>query len=579
MTWCKDKPWMKIVEEAGLIYDLDYPEIPLYELIDRAAREFPEAIAVVYLGKEYTYSELKDFTDRLATALAGFGIKKGDAISVHLVNSLQFVVGVYGGLKAGAVVDLPSPMLSKEDLKDQLQRSGARVIITDEKNLDVVKSMIDETDLEKIILTKVSDYSAEEEPVKEIEGAIQLRTLLDATEPNPPKVEIDPKNDAAILFFTGGATGLPKAPMLTHYNLSSNVLQTFAPASIGLLESNKGNYSVVGALPFFHSFGFTCAMNLALFWAGKLLIVPNPRDVELTFNLIKKYRPMWTPGVPTQFMKMVEEKGLDLTEIQGTIPFSGAAALPPEVSKKFEKKSGIMLSEGYGLSETSPVTHANYVAILQGLGLDYGLPAKIGSIGIPVPETEVEIVDLDTEEPVPMGKTGEMIIRGKQLMIGYWPNPGEGLKDGWLYTGDVVRMDEDGYFYVVDRTKDMINVSGYKVYGRVLDDILYEHPAVSQVAVIGIPDPERPGSERVKAFITPREGYYPGKELEEEIIRFCREKLPPYAVPKSVEFRDELPLTVTEKIFKRKLRDEEIAKMEKEGILKGKTGEVREAQA
>jgi len=558
---------MKVYEEAGLRYSIDYPEIPLFELVDRAARDYPESLALAYLGKEYTYKELGTFVDKLATALAEFGVKKGDAIGVQLVNTPQFVIGVYGGLKAGATVALYSPMLSLDDLKDQIQRSGAKAVIIEDAKLDDVKSIKDDTKLEQIIVTKLSDFSPEEGPITEVEGGVQLRDLMDKTEPNPPQVEINPKKDVAALFFTGGTTGIPKAPMLTHYNLTTNVLQGFVPASGGMLDPNQGNFSVIGSLPFFHIFGFTCAMNLALNWAGALLIVPNPRDIEMIYNLIKEYHPLWTPGVPTQFMKMAEAKGLDLTEIKGSIPFSGSAALPPEVSKSFEKKADILLGEGYGLSETSPMTHANFIAILKGVGIDYGLPVKIGSIGIPVPDTEVEIIDIDTEEPVPVGKTGEMILKGLQVMKGYLPNPGEGLRDGWLYTGDVVKMDEDGYFYVVDRTKDMINVSGLKVYGRLVDDVLFEHPSVLEGATIGIPDPGRPGSERVKVFIMLKEGYTPSKELEEEIIKFCREKLPPYAVPKSVEFRDELPLTVTEKIFKRRLREEEIVKMKKEGLL------------
>jgi long-chain acyl-CoA synthetase len=560
-VWCKDRPWMKVYEEAGLKYEIDPPVIPLYEILDRAARDYPESLSMVYLGKEYTYRELSLFVDKLATALADLGIKKGDVVAVQQVNCPQFIIGVYGSLKAGATVALLSPLLSLDDLKDQLQRSRAKIIITEETKLGEIKRIKDETDLEWITITDMADFSLQEEPIKEVPGALQLRKLIEKAEPSPPKVEIDPVDDVAVMLFAGGTTGIPKAPMLTHLNLISGVMQAFTPATGTLMDSNRGNFAAVGMLPFFHVFGFNLVMNMAINWAAALLLVPNPRDVEMVYRLIKDYHPFWLHGVPTQFMKMVEEKGLDLTEIRGTVAISGAAALPPEVSKKFEDRSGILLSEGYGHSETSSITHINFVTALKGLGIDYGLPAKLGSIGIPVPKTEVEIVDLDTEEPVPAGETGELIVKGPQVMKGYWPNPGEGLKDGWVYTGDVVRMDEDGYFYIVDRTKDMINVSGYKVYGRVLDDILYEHPAVSEVAVIGIPDPERPGSERVKAFITPREGYYPGKELEEEIIRFCREKLPPYAVPKSVEFRDELPLTVTEKIFKRKLRDEEIAKM------------------
>ena len=566
--WCKDKPWLKIYEEAGFPHTLEYPKIPLYELVDRAVREYPDSPSMVYLGKEYTYKELGTFIDKLATALAELGVKKGDVIGVHLVNTPQFVIGSYGGLKAGATVTLFSPLLSLEDLCDQLKRSGTKVIITEDVNLNKLKKIKDSTKLEHIIITNLNDYSAlAPSSIPEVSGAIQFKTLLDKTEPDLPKLKINPKEDVAALFFTGGTTGVPKAPMLTHHNLTTNILQLFTPTAGGIMDPNRGDFSVMGSLPLFHIMGFSCAMNLALNWAAALLLVPDPRNVEMIYNMIKEYRPLWTPGVPTQFMKLVEAKGLDLTEMQGTIPFSGSAALPPEVSKKYEKRADILLSEGYGLSETSPATHANYIAILKGVGADFGLPVKLGSIGIPIPDTEVEIINPETEEPVPAGKNGELILKGPQVMKGYWPNTGEGLRDGWLYTGDIARMDEDGYFYIVDRTKDMINVSGLKVYGRVVDDVLFEHPAVLEAAAIGIPDPGRPGSERVKAFIMLRERYTPSKKLEEDIIRHCRDRLPPYAVPRSIEFRDELPLTVTEKIFKRKLREEEIAKMKKEGVL------------
>ena len=560
-VWCKDKPWFKIYDEAGFPHSIDYPEIPLFELIDRAARDCPDSLSMAYLGKEYTYKELKTFADKFATALAKLGVRKGDRVGVQLVNTPQFVIGVYGGLRAGATVTLLSPMLSLEDLKDQLQRSGAKVIVTEDSKLDDLKAIKDDTKLEHIIITKLSDFSAEESPVVEVPDALQLRDLIDKTEPNPPQIEIKPKEDVALLLFTGGTTGIPKAPMLTHYNLTTNVLQLYLLTSGAAVEANRGNYSVIASIPFFHIYGFTCAMNLALNWAGTLLFVPDPRDIKMMYNLIKDYRPLWTPGVPTQFMKMAEAEGLDLTELKGTVPFSASAALPPEVSRTFEKKADILLSEGYGLTEMSPGTHSNFIAIWKSVGLDVGLPIKLGSIGLPIPDTEVELLDIDTGEGVPAGKLGEMILKGPQTMKGYWPNPGEGLRDGWIYTGDVARMDEDGYFYIVDRTKDMINVSGNKVYGRVVDDVLFEHPAVLEGAAIGIPDPERPGSERVKVFIMLKEGYTASKELEEDIIKHCREKLPPYAVPKFIEFREDLPLTPIGKIFKRKLREEEIERM------------------
>ena len=557
-----DKPWMKIYEKIGLPTEFEYPKIPLFEILDRAARECPDAVAAVYLGREHKYGELKSHVDRFATALAELGVEKGDVVDVQLPTTPQFIISVYGGLKTGAIVSPFSPLLSLSELKYELRVSGAKVMITLDLKSDDINTIRGETKLEHVIITSLRDYSAEEEPEpKEVSGTLQLRNLIKKAEPNPPKIEINPTEDVAVLFFTGGTTGVPKGTMLTHHNLTTNIIQAFAPTASGILDSHRGKFAVMGCLPFFHVMGFTCAMNLALNWAGALLLVPDPRDTKMIYELTKKYRPLFTLGVPTQFMRLAEEKGVDLSELRGTVPMSGAAALPPEVSKTYEKKAGVLVSEGYGLSETSPVTHSNFVAILKGIGVDLGLPLKLGSIGVPVPDTDVKIVDIETgTKEMPVGEEGEMIIRGPQVMKGYWPNPGDGLRDGWLYTGDVCKMDEDGYFYVVDRTKDMINVSGLKVYGRVVDDVLFEHPAVSKGAAIGVPDPKRPGSERVKVFISLKEGYEPSKELEQDIIRHCREKLPPYAVPKFVEFRKDLPLTVTEKIFKRKLREEEIEK-------------------
>ena len=564
-----DRPWMKVYEEIGLPSKLEYPKIPLFELLDRAAREFPDSLAAVYMGREYSYRELKLHADKFATALAGLGVKKGDVVAVQLLNTPQFIISVYGALKTGAIVGLLSPLLPPPDLKYQLKVSGAKVMITQDQNLEIVNSVKDETKLEHIIITSIEDYSAEESEVKEVPGTLHLRNLIGKAEPNPPEVEINPTEDVAMLFFTGGTTGVPKGPMLTHHNLTTNITQTFGPTAAGTLDPNRGNFAVMGCLPFFHVYGFACAMNFALNWAGTLLLVPDPRDSKMIYELIKKYHPLFTPGVPTQFMRLAEIKDVDLKELKGTIPFSGAAALPSEISRTYEKRADLLLSEGYGLSETGPVTHSNFVAVLKGIGLDFGLPVKLGSIGIPVPDTDVKIVDIETgTKEMPVGEPGEMIIRGPQVMKGYWPNPGDGLRDGWLHTGDICKMDEDGYFYVVDRIKDMINVSGLKVYGRVVDDVLFEHPAVSKAATIGIPDPERPGSERVKIFISLKDGYEPSKELEQDLIRHCKERLPPYAVPKFVEFRQELPLTVTEKIFKRKLREEEIIKMKERGELR-----------
>jgi long-chain acyl-CoA synthetase len=296
-------------------------------------------------------------------------------------------------------------------------------------------------------------------------------------------------------------------------------------------------------------------MHLSVSWGLKMYLLPDPRDSDTIFQLLTKYRPFLCVGVPTQYSVLVS-KGLGR---MGTMFLSGAAALAPEIAQKFKQYTGMPITEAYGLTETSGGgTHINLSSFSKITG--FAAAEKLGSIGIPVPDTEVKIIDLETNEEAAPGKDGELWVRGPQVMKGYWPEPGKGLVDGWLATGDVVRMDDDGYFYITDRVKDMANVSGFKVYTRLVDDVLYEYPAVADGVAIGIPDPERPGSDRIKAFIRLKPEYE-GKVTAEDIIAHCREKLPPYAVPRFVEFRKELPLTATEKLFKRQLREEEIAKM------------------
>jgi long-chain acyl-CoA synthetase len=296
-------------------------------------------------------------------------------------------------------------------------------------------------------------------------------------------------------------------------------------------------------------------MHFSVSWGLKIYLLPDPRDIDTLFQLLTKYRPFLCACVPTQYSILVS-RGLGRIN---TMFMSGAAALAPEIAQKFKQQTGMPITEAYGLTETSGGgTHINLSSFSKITG--FAAAEKLGSIGIPVPDTEVKIVDLETNEEAAPGKEGELWVRGPQVMKGYWPEPGKGLVDGWLATGDVVKMDDDGYFYITDRIKDMANVSGFKVYTRLVDDVLYEHPAVADGVAIGIPDPERPGSDRIKAFIRLKPEYE-GKVTAEDIIGHCREKLPPYAVPRFVEFRKELPLTVTEKLFKRQLREEEIAKM------------------
>ncbi len=386
--------------------------------------------------------------------------------------------------------------------------------------------------------------------IKEVPGAHQLEDLIEKYEPKPPKVEINPTEDLALLPFTGGTTGVPKGTMLTHYNITTNVIQTMhwmmKPLEVGV----KGKASVLICVPVFHQYGHW-AVHAGISWALRVFLT-DPRDIDRIVEIIKKHRPFMVLGVPTHYMLLLTK---DLPKMP-IFCYSAAAALPPDVAKEFEKKIGVPMGEGYGMTEATAATHLNLSALSKVTGFMANVKR---SIGVPTPDTEVKIVDPETGEEVPFGETGELYIRGPQIMKGYWPTPGKGLENGWLATGDIGRMDEDGYFYIVDRIKDMINVSGMKVYSRVVDDVLYEHPAVSVAGAVGIPDPERPGSERVKAFITLKEGYE-GKVTADDIIKYCREKLPPYAVPKFVEFRKGLPLTLAMKIFKRKLREEEIKK-------------------
>jgi len=556
MVSVADKPWLKSYKLGP--YKLPqtkqpYPKAPIHSLLDAAAAEYPDNHACFYFGNEISYKDLKLEVDRLATALADLGVKKGDKVATILPNCPQYLISDFGILKAGAV-HVPCSVLHKAaDLIYEIGDSGAETVICSEMSIELVNSIKDKTKIKRIILTSLMDYSLEKPELKQVPGAYQFRDLMDSHEPKPPEVEIDPMEDLAVLVFTGGATGLPKGVMLTHYNRLAAITQAvwyIEPLKVGV----KGKTSIMMPIPLFHQYGHMM-MHFSVSWGLKMYLLPDPRDSDTIFQLLTKYRPFLCVCVPTQYSVLVS-KGLGRLS---TMFLSGAAALAPEIAQKFKQHTGMPITEAYGLTETSGGgTHINLSAFSKITG--FAAAEKLGSIGIPVPDTEVKIVDLETNEEAAPGKEGELWVRGPQVMKGYWPEPGKGLVDGWLATGDVVKMDDEGYFYITDRVKDMANVSGFKVYTRLVDDVLYEHPAVADGVAIGVPDPERPGSDRIKAFIRLKPEHE-GKVTAEDIIAHCREKLPPYAVPRFVEFRKELPLTVTEKIFKRQLREEEIAKM------------------
>ncbi len=561
MISVSERPWLKNYKLGP--YKLPqtrepYLEITVNSILDATAAEFPDNIACSFMGNEITYNELNLLTDSLAASLAGLGVKKGDKVATILQNCPQYIISDFGILKAGAT-HVPCSVLHKEaDLIYEIGDSGAETVICTDECFALVDSIKNKTKIKRVIVTSLMDYSLEKPGKKQIPGTYQLRDLIENHEPGPPEVEIAPKEDLAILVFTGGSTGLPKGVMLTHYNriVAISLLAWYSePLKVGI----RGKTSIIIPIPMFHQYGHLM-MHFAVYWGLKIYQIPDPRDIDMLLKLLTKYRPFMCVCVPTQYAKLIL-KGLGRTN---TMFMSGASALAPEIAQRFKQQTGVPITEAYGLTETGGGTHINLSSFSKTTGF---MPfEKLGSIGVPMPDTDVKILDLETGEEAPPGKEGELYVRGPQLMKGYWPEPGKGLVNGWLPTGDVVKMDDDGYFYITDRVKDMANVSGLKVYTRLVDDVLYEHPAVADGVTIGIPDPERPGSERIKAFIVLKQDRE-GKITPEEIISHCRDKLPPYAVPKSIEFRKELPLTVTEKLFKRQLREEEIAKMRANGEL------------
>lgn len=535
--------------------------MPLFQLLEESAQRFPDRPAIIYYGRQISYRQLNGLSKTFAAALHDLGVKKGDRVSINLPNIPQFVIAFYGALRLGAIVVQTNPMYTERELKELLNDSGAETMITLDLLYPRVRAIRSETGLKQVILTSIKDFLP---PL--LKALYPLKELLEHKRVNlkgedfysfpgllrryrgqqPPQVELEPENDVALLQYTGGTTGLPKGAMLTHRNLVANALQTRS----WFLRAEEGHERVLAVLPFFHVYGMTVAMNLPIALASAMILLPRFQIDEL-LKTINRYQPTMFPGAPTIYVAFNNHPQIKKYKV-GSINdcISGSAPLPVEVKRRFEELTGGRLVEGYGLSEASPVTHSNPLD-----GRD--IP---GSIGLPFPDTEAKIVNPATGEDLGVGEVGELLIRGPQVMKGYWNNPEETagvLKEGWLYTGDIARMDEQGYFYIVDREKDVIIASGYNVYPREVEEVLYQYqyPKVAEVVVIGVPDPYR--GETVKAFIVPRAG----EELnKEEIIAFCRERLAAYKVPKLIEFRDSLPKTAVGKILKRELREEELRK-------------------
>ena len=556
------KPWLKFWPE-GVPQSIRYPNVPLFQLLIEAAEKYPEHTAIIFYDRRISYRELNELSDRFANALHHLGVTKGDVVALYLPNIPQYVIAYYGALKAGATITAISPLYKEREVQHQLEDSEAKIFVVLDVLYPVFRKVWEKTKVEHVIVTslkeympgfkaflgsllgKIPSYKVERRP-----NVHFFRELLARYPPEPPKVEINPKEDLAVLQYTGGTTGVPKGAMLTHFNLLSNAVMYNK-----WLRSEPAKDVHLTLLPLYHIYGMTTAMNAAISLAGTMVMLPkfNPEEV---LSVIQKYRVTVFCGVPTIYAILVSHPAIgkyDLSSIKFCI--SGSAPLPPEVQKKFMELTGGVLVEGYGLSESSPVTHCN--------PLDPTMKTvKIGSIGLPWPDTDAKIVDLETgRKTLKPGEVGELAVKGPQVMKGYWKMPEDTkavLRRGWLYTGDIGKMDEDGYFYITDRKKDIIKYKGYSVYPRELEDVLYEHPAVKLCGVIGKPDPE--AGEIPKAFIVLKDG---ATATEEDIINFVKERVASYKRIREVEFRKELPMTPVGKVLRRVLREEELKKMGK----------------
>ena len=556
-----EKPWLKFYE-PHVPEHIDYPETVMPAVLEETARKYPDHTALIFNNAKIAFREYNEAVDRFAAALQGLGVKKGDRVAIHLLNSPQFPIAYYAVLRIGGIVVPCNPVYTAREMRHQLKDSGAEVIVTLSMMYPIIKQIRAETKLRHVIVANIKTYLPPLLRVlftlfKEKKGGHRVdisgdantywfTNLLDKGPAKPQPVELT-GDDLAVLMYTGGTTGVSKGAQLTHKNILVNAVQCKV-----WINAREAEDISLTALPLYHSFAMTTCMNLDTLAGAAMLLIPNPRDLEDVLKNITKHKPTFYPGVPAMYVAINNYPDLskyDVSSIKACV--SGAAGLPPEVQKRFQKLTGARLAEGYGLSEASPVTHANPV---------FG-DNRVGTIGVPWPDTEVKIVDIETGEQVlGVGEAGELCIRGPQVMKGYWNMPEETantLREGWLYTGDIAVMDEDGYFKIVDRKKDMIlGAGGYNIYPREIEDVLYEHPKVLEVAAAGVPVPGK--GERVKAYVVLKDGE---TATEEEIIAFCRENLAPYKVPKFVEFRTELPKTIVGKILRRVLVEEDKKKM------------------
>jgi len=544
------KPWLKHYQK-GVPATVEVPVKSVAQAFDEACEREPGRRAVVFYGRDITYRELRDAVDRLANALAALGLRKGDRVALFLLNSPQFIIAYFAALKCGATVTPISPVYTSHEVRHQIEDSGARAVICQDILYEkVVKSGI-ESDF--IVLTNVGEYlpalkrmlSKRAPGIPASPRIHWLQDLLKQHPPQPPAVTIDPKADVAALPYTGGTTGHPKGVMLSHYNL----LAAQASAQAAFPGFEQGKEVILAFLPFFHIYGQAVIMLNGLCQGNLLVLFTNP-DTEAILGAMERYQATVFYGVPTLYEYLKDHKDTDKANWKRLkLVLSGADTLHESTMKGWAKRTGSNITEGYGLSETCAASHIN--------PLDRPKP---GSFGCPVPNMSAAVIDPETRDFVPAGATGELLLAGPNVMLGYWNKPEEtarvfleagGLR--WMRTGDIVRMDEEGYFHFYDRSKDLIKYKGFSIFAKDVEDVLYGHPRVKAAGVIGVPDPSV--GQLIKAIVV-LQADARGKLSEDEIKTYCREKLAEYKVPHLVEFRGELPKTDVGKVSRRELREE-----------------------
>jgi long-chain acyl-CoA synthetase len=551
-----ERPWL-LHWPKDVPKHIDYPDSTISQLLDEMARQRPDAVQFIFYGRKVTFAETAIQSKRVAKALVDFGVKKGDRVALMMPNCPQFAYVYFGINRLGAAVVPVNPLYMAREVNSVLSDSQAQVIFTLDMFYAAVREGVKGTAVRHVVVSKISDYmpgaiallgrllgKVPSGKVPASDKALWLKDII-RNDGNLAPVSLNPSVDPAVFMYTGGTTGEPKAAVLTNRNLVSNSMMVQRWSMMGPKDV------VLNVLPWFHVYGLSVGLDSTVTAGNQAIVLPK-FSTEDVFQAIKKYQPTYYPGVFSMYIALLSSPHLDkYKESMKSIKFciSGAAPLPVEVAKLWAGATGGIIVEGYGLSEASPVTHVN--------PMDEPGHIKYGSIGIPITDTDAKIMDLETgKKQLAVGEVGELVVNGPQVAAGYWKRVEETsstFRDGWLYTGDIAYMDKDGYFFIVDRKKDMINVGGLKVWPREIEEVAYQHPAVKLAAAIGVSDNFY--GEVPKLFVVLKDGFK-GKVQGSEIRDFIKEKLTKHKIPREVELKDELPTTLVGKIVRRKLRDQ-----------------------